>query len=67
LKTKERIYIIKTGNTLYKVAQELAIPPMELCRYHNIYCEIPDLIEADFPSNLKVLLLPPHKSGISIK
>lgn len=65
MRTKERTYIIKTGDTLHKVAQELAIPPMELRRYHNIYCEIPDLIEADFPSHLKELLLPPDKSDIA--
>jgi hypothetical protein len=65
LRTKERTYTIKTGDTLQKVAQELAIPPMELRRYHNIYCEIPDLIEADFPSHLEFLLLPPDKSDIT--
>jgi hypothetical protein len=66
LRTKERTYIIKTGDTLHKVAQELAMTPMELRRYHNIYCEIPDLIEADFPSHLELLLLPPDKSDITI-
>jgi hypothetical protein len=65
LRTEERTYIIKTGDTLHKVAQELAIPPMELRRHHNIYCEIPDLIEADFPRHLKVLLLPPDKIDIT--
>jgi hypothetical protein len=65
LRTKERTYTIKTGDTLHKVAQELAIAPMELRRYHNIYCEIPDLIEADFPSHLELLLLPPDKSDIA--
>ena len=65
MRTEERTYIIKTGDTLHKVAQELAIAPMELRRYHNIYCEIPDLIEADFPSHLKLLILPPDKSDIA--
>jgi hypothetical protein len=65
LTTKERTYTIKTGDTLQKVAQELAIAPMELRRYHNIYCEIPDLIEVDFPSHLKILLLPLDKSDIT--
>ncbi|EKT3967173.1 peptidoglycan-binding protein LysM [Flavobacterium psychrophilum] len=64
MRTKEKTYTIKTGDTLHKVAQELAMPPMELRRYHNIYCEIPDLIEADFPSHLELLLLPPDKSDI---
>ncbi|WP_207802040.1 peptidoglycan-binding protein LysM [Flavobacterium aquariorum] len=65
MRTKERTYTIKTGDTLHKVAQELAIPPMELRRHHNIYCEIPDLIEADFPSHLELLLLPSDKSEVT--
>jgi len=60
LKTIERTYAIKKGDTLQKVAHELGMVPQEIRRYHNIYCDIPDLIEADFPSHLKVLLLPPN-------
>ena len=66
MKTTDRIYTIQKGDTLQKVAQELAIAPLELRRYHNIYCEIRDLIEADFPSHLEVVLLPPVKSDNDI-
>jgi hypothetical protein len=62
LKTKERTYAIQKGDTLQKVAQELGIAPQELRRYHNIYCDIPDLIEADFPGHLKIVLLPQNKN-----
>lgn len=65
MEAKERTYVVQKGDTLHKVAQEFAIPPKELRRYHNIYCEIPDLIEADIPSHLKVLFVPPVKSHIA--
>jgi hypothetical protein len=65
VKTIERTYAIQKGDTLQKVAQELGIAPQELRRHHNIYCVIPDLIEADFPSHLKVLLLPPTKDEVT--
>ena len=67
LKTKERTYAIQKEDTLQKVAQELGIAPQELRRYHNIYCDIPDLIEADFPGHLKVLLLPPTEEEATAK
>lgn len=65
MKTIERTYAIQKGDTLQKVAQELGIAPQELRRHHNIYCEISDLIEADFPSHLKILLLPPTKIEVT--
>ncbi|KUJ59997.1 peptidoglycan-binding protein LysM [Flavobacteriaceae bacterium CRH] len=57
-----RVYKIKKGDTLESVARELNIDARELRRYHNIYCDIPDLIEADFKSHLKVVILAPEKS-----
>ncbi|MBF4516818.1 LysM peptidoglycan-binding domain-containing protein [Flavobacterium sp. ANB] len=62
---KHRTYKIKKGDTLQSVAQELGVDAQELRRYHNIYCEIPDLIEADFKSHLELVILAPEKSVIS--
>ncbi len=59
---KFRIYKIKKGDTLESVARDLGIDAQELRRYHNMYCEIPDLIEADFKSYLEYLILAPEKS-----
>jgi hypothetical protein len=58
---EHRTYKIKEGDTLYSVAEELDIDPALLRKYHNRYCEIPDLIEADFKSYLKFLILAPEK------
>lgn len=65
LYSKHRTYIIDKGDTLESVAQDLGIAARELRRYHNIYCNIPDLIEADFKSHLKLLILAPEKSAES--
>lgn len=63
--SKHRTYIVKKGDTLESVASELGINASELRRYHNIYCEIPNLIEADFKSYLEFLILAPEKSEAS--
>lgn len=63
---KHRTYKIKKGDTLDSVARELGVDAQELRRYHNIYCEIPDLIEADFKSHLELVILAPEK-GITSK
>ncbi|MBE0393780.1 peptidoglycan-binding protein LysM [Flavobacterium sp. PL002] len=57
-----RIYNIKKGDTLESVAFDLGIDARELRRYHNTYCIIADLIEADFKSHLETLILAPDKS-----
>ena len=64
---KHRTYKIRKGDTLQSVANELGLDAQELRRYHNIYCEIPDLIEADFKSHLKLLILAPEKEQTSKK
>lgn len=64
---KHRTYKIKKGDTLNSVALELGIEDRELRRYHNIYCAIPDLIEADFKSHLEFLILAPEKSADAIE
>ncbi|HSD07156.1 hypothetical protein [Flavobacterium sp.] len=59
---KHRTYRIRKGDTLESVARELGADSRELRRYHNIYCEIPDLIEADFKSYLEFLILAPENN-----
>jgi spore germination protein YaaH len=58
---KHRTYKIRKGDTLQSVARELGVDAQDLRRHHNIYCRIPDLIEADFKSHLELLILPPKK------
>jgi len=58
---KHRTYKIRKGDTLQSVVRELGVDAQELRRHHNIYCRIPDLIEADFKSHLELLILPPEK------
>ena len=58
---KHRTYKIRKGDTLQSVARELGVDAQDLRRHHNIYCRIPDLIEADFKSHLELLILPPEK------
>ena len=58
---KFRTYKIKKGDTLASVARDLGVEADELRWYHNMYCEIPDLIEADFKSYSKFLILAPEK------
>lgn len=58
---KHRTYKIRKGDTLNSVAVELGEDARELRRYHNIYCPISDLIEADFKSHLEFLILEPEK------
>jgi hypothetical protein len=61
-----RTYKVKKGDTLKSVSLELGIAASELRRYHNIYCDIPDLIEADFKRHLEFLILAPEKSPAEI-
>ncbi|MBL0737177.1 LysM peptidoglycan-binding domain-containing protein [Flavobacterium sp. GN10] len=58
---KFRTYKIKKGDTLESVARDLGLEADELRWYHNMYCEIPDLIEADFKSYSQFLILAPEK------
>ncbi|KAF2517735.1 LysM peptidoglycan-binding domain-containing protein [Flavobacterium foetidum] len=62
---KFRTYKIKKGDTLESVAHKLGVDVQELRRYHNMYCEIPDLIEGDFKSHLEFLILAPENSDIN--
>lgn len=62
-RSKHLTYKIRKGDTLESVAKVLEIKAQELRRYHNIYCEISDLIEADFKSHLEYLILAPLKSA----
>ncbi|WP_394773615.1 LysM peptidoglycan-binding domain-containing protein [Flavobacterium sp.] len=55
-----RTYKIRKGDTLQSVASELGVEAQELRRYHNMRCNIPDLIEADFKSYLELLILAPE-------
>ncbi|MFH6935271.1 peptidoglycan-binding protein LysM [Flavobacterium sp. FlaQc-30] len=59
---KFRTYKIKKGDTLESVARDLGVEAEDLRWYHNMYCEIPDLIEADFKSHLKFLILASEKT-----
>lgn len=54
---KHLTYKVRKGDTLQSVADQLGIDSQELRRYHNIYCPLPDLIEADFKSYLKFVIL----------
>ncbi|WP_281631989.1 LysM peptidoglycan-binding domain-containing protein [Flavobacterium luteolum] len=58
---KFRTYKIQKGDTLASVAQDLGVEADELRWYHNMYCEIQDLIEADFKSYSQFLILAPEK------
>jgi len=58
---KFRTYKIQKGDTLTSVAQDLGVEADELRWYHNMYCEIQDLIEADFKSYSQFLILAPEK------
>lgn len=60
-----RTYKIRKGDTLQSVARELNIDVQELRRYHNMRCNISDLIEADFKSHLELLILAPEKSEVT--
>jgi hypothetical protein len=60
-----RTYKIRKGDTLQSVANELGVDAQELRRYHNMRCNIPDLIEADFKSYLELLILAPEKSKVA--
>ncbi|GAA3767924.1 LysM peptidoglycan-binding domain-containing protein [Flavobacterium ginsengiterrae] len=59
---KHLTYKVKKGDTLQSVADELGVDAYELRRYHNIYCPLSDLIEADFKSYLKFVILSPKKT-----
>lgn len=57
MESKHKIYTIQKGDTLQSVAKQLNLTPEEIRAYHNIYCELPDLIGYDFSNNLKTLIL----------
>jgi hypothetical protein len=61
LEKEHRFYNIKEGDTLHKIANEIKVDPFEIRHYHNIYAEIKDVIEEDFPSHLKILILQTEK------
>lgn len=67
LEKEHRFYNIKEGDTLYKVANEIKIDPLEIRHYHNIYAEIEDVIQEDFPSHLKILILQTEKDRLETK
>ncbi|MEO8237033.1 MAG: hypothetical protein ABI576_02920 [Flavobacterium sp.] len=56
---------IKKDDTLISVAQELGIDPYVLRTYHNKFCPLKDLIEAEFPYQLEFLILAPEKIELS--
>jgi hypothetical protein len=58
-------YTIKKGDTLLSVAYKLGIDTYTLRAYHNKFCPLTDLIEADFPNQLEYLILAPEKTEIS--
>ena len=58
-------YKVKKDDTLFSVAQELGIDPYILRTYHNRFCPLTDLIEADFPYQLEYLILAPEETEIS--
>ncbi|MCL9806795.1 LysM peptidoglycan-binding domain-containing protein [Flavobacterium amniphilum] len=57
MESKHKIYTIQKGDTLQSVAKQLNLTTEEIRAYHNIYCELPDLIGYDFSNNLKTLIL----------
>lgn len=67
LNNKHRTYKIRKGDTLESVAFDLGIEAQEIRRYHNMYCEIPDLIEANFKSHLEFLILAPENNDVNAK
>ena len=58
-------YKIKKGDTLLSVAKELNIDAYLLRTYHNRFCPLTDLIEAEFPHKLEYLILAPEETEIS--
>ncbi|PKB18732.1 LysM peptidoglycan-binding domain-containing protein [Flavobacterium sp. 5] len=61
---KHQTYKVRKGDTLQAVARELGVEAQELRRYHNIYCPIQDLIEADFKNHLELVILAPEKKEV---
>lgn len=64
---KHLTYKVRKGDTLQSVADQLGIDSQELRRYHNIYCPLPDLIEADFKSYLKFVILASEETKAKVK
>ncbi|OXA94366.1 peptidoglycan-binding protein LysM [Flavobacterium hercynium] len=58
-------YKIKKNDTLISVAKQLVIRPDDLRSYHNKFCPLQDLIEADFPNHLRYVILAPEKIELS--
>jgi hypothetical protein len=67
LKSIHKTYSIKSGDTLISVAKKLDIDPQTIRNYHNIHCELDELIERDLPYNLKTLLLSPYDKAKAIE
>jgi phage anti-repressor protein len=67
LKSVHKTYTIKSGDTLISVAKKLDIDPQTIRNYHNIHCELDELIERDLPYSLKTLLLSPYDEAKSIE
>lgn len=64
---EHHFYDIKEGDTLYKVANNLKLDPLEIRHYHNIYAQIKDVIQNDFPNHLKVLILQTEQDRLETK
>lgn len=64
-----KIYKIKKGDTLYNIAEKFGISPDELRTYHNIHCELEDLLpdEERLPRHIKVILLPADQLTLAEK
>jgi hypothetical protein len=67
LEKEHLFYTINEGDTLCKVANKLNLDPLEIRHYHNIYAEIDDVIQDDFASHLKVLILQTEKDRLETK
>jgi hypothetical protein len=59
------VYKIKKGDTLQKVADQLGVDSYSLRAFHNMRCPLDDLIEADFKSHLKFIIIESEKSKVA--
>lgn len=60
-------YKIQKGDTIASVALKLDRNEYDLKSYHNTYCELSNLIELDFPKNMKELFLPALEKEIALR
>lgn len=58
---KYNLHILQKGDTLQSVAKKYNITAEELRRYHNTYCELPDLLGTEI-THQKELIVPKPKS-----